>query len=107
MARGCRRRGSSDLTIYEKADELGGTWRDNRYPGLTCDVPSRFYSYSFAPIPVGRELSRRARRSTPTSCALPRSRAARDIRFGSEIVSARWDGARWRLRHGGGSEESS
>ena len=43
--------GFDDFTIHEKAEEVGGTWRENRYPGLSCDVPSRFYSYSFAPNP--------------------------------------------------------
>src|SRR5579862_8972016 len=41
--------GFDDVTLYEKADRLGGTWRENTYPGLTCDVPSHLYSYSFAP----------------------------------------------------------
>src|SRR5271167_1822433 len=40
--------GFNDLTVYEKADSLGGTWRENTYPGLSCDVPSHLYSYSFA-----------------------------------------------------------
>lgn len=43
--------GHRDFTLYEKADRLGGTWRDNHYPGLTCDVPSHVYAYSFAPYP--------------------------------------------------------
>lgn len=43
-----REAGFRDVVIYEKADRLGGTWRDNTYPGLTCDVPSHLYSYSFA-----------------------------------------------------------
>jgi cation diffusion facilitator CzcD-associated flavoprotein CzcO len=43
-----REAGFDDLIIYEKADRLGGTWRENTYPGLSCDVPSHFYSYSFA-----------------------------------------------------------
>ncbi len=46
-----RKAGYTDLTVYEKADKIGGTWRDNRYPGLSCDVPSYWYSYSFAPNP--------------------------------------------------------
>ena len=37
--------------ILEKAKTLGGTWRDNTYPGLTCDVPSHAYTYSFEPNP--------------------------------------------------------
>ncbi|MHB1444451.1 MAG: flavin-containing monooxygenase [Acidimicrobiales bacterium] len=43
--------GLDDFVIYEKADRLGGTWRDNTYPGVACDVPSHLYSYSFAPNP--------------------------------------------------------
>ena len=43
--------GYHDFEIYEKATGLGGTWRDNRYPGLSCDIPSHVYSYSFAPNP--------------------------------------------------------
>ena len=44
-----REAGLTDFTVYEKADRVGGTWRDNTYPGLSCDVPSHLYSYSFAP----------------------------------------------------------
>ena len=43
--------GLTDFTVYEKADRLGGTWRDNTYPGIACDVPSHLYTYSFAPNP--------------------------------------------------------
>ncbi|HVC70040.1 MAG TPA: NAD(P)/FAD-dependent oxidoreductase [Acidimicrobiales bacterium] len=43
--------GFTDFTVYEKADRPGGTWRENTYPGLSCDVPSHLYSYSFAPNP--------------------------------------------------------
>jgi cation diffusion facilitator CzcD-associated flavoprotein CzcO len=43
--------GFPDVTVYEKADRLGGTWRENTYPGVACDVPSHLYSYSFAPNP--------------------------------------------------------
>ena len=43
-----------DFLILEKADEVGGTWRDNTYPGAACDVPSHLYSFSFAPKPDWR-----------------------------------------------------
>lgn len=43
--------GDNNFIVYEKGDKLGGTWRDNRYPGLTCDVPAHAYTYSFAPNP--------------------------------------------------------
>jgi cation diffusion facilitator CzcD-associated flavoprotein CzcO len=55
--------GRSNLVIFEKADEVGGTWRDNVYPGLKCDVPAAMFSYSFAPntkytarFPAGSEI---------------------------------------------------
>jgi len=40
-----------DFLILEKADDVGGTWRDNTYPGAACDVPSHLYSFSFEPKP--------------------------------------------------------
>ncbi|MBS4727009.1 NAD(P)/FAD-dependent oxidoreductase [Mycobacterium sp. SM1] len=40
-----------DFLILEKADEVGGTWRDNTYPGCACDIPSHLYSFSFEPKP--------------------------------------------------------
>ena len=43
-----RQAGYTDLTVYEKTDRVGGTWRENTYPGLSCDVPSRWYSFTFA-----------------------------------------------------------
>ena len=43
-----RRHGFSDITILERGPQLGGTWRDNTYPGCVCDVPSHLYSFSFA-----------------------------------------------------------
>lgn len=46
-----REAGYTDLTVYEKADRVGGTWRENSYPGLSCDVPSHWYSFTFAPNP--------------------------------------------------------
>ncbi|WP_121255946.1 flavin-containing monooxygenase [Nocardioides ferulae] len=43
--------GEADFLVVEKGDDVGGTWRDNTYPGAACDVPSQLYSYSFAPNP--------------------------------------------------------
>ena len=47
MAMQLRRNGFDNFQIIEKADDIGGTWRDNSYPGCACDVPSHFYSFSF------------------------------------------------------------
>ncbi|MDX6239947.1 MAG: hypothetical protein QOG10_4762 [Kribbellaceae bacterium] len=46
-----RQAGIEDFVIYEKADDLGGTWRDNTYPGCACDIPSYLYSFSFEQNP--------------------------------------------------------
>jgi cation diffusion facilitator CzcD-associated flavoprotein CzcO len=45
-----------DFVILEKADDIGGTWRDNTYPGCACDVPSHLYSFSFEPKPDWKHL---------------------------------------------------
>ena len=51
--------GITNFVIYEKADRIGGTWRENTYPGLTCDVPPHHYTYSFERNPDwnGRRMS--------------------------------------------------
>jgi len=46
-----RQEGITDFAIFERDTRIGGTWRDNTYPGAACDIPSRLYSYSFAPNP--------------------------------------------------------
>src|SRR5260370_19175737 len=43
-----KQRGETNFVIYEKGDSVGGTWRENTYPGLACDTPAHSYSYSFA-----------------------------------------------------------
>ncbi len=48
--------GIHDFTILERSDRLGGTWRDNTYPGVACDIPSHLYSYSFEPNPYWSRL---------------------------------------------------
>ena len=49
VAHHLRAAGVTDITILERADDIGGVWRDNVYPGAACDVPSVLYSWSFAP----------------------------------------------------------
>ncbi|WP_428407967.1 flavin-containing monooxygenase [Hyphococcus sp.] len=51
MAIRLKQEGFDNFTIYEKANEVGGTWRENIYPGVACDVPSHLYSFSFEPNP--------------------------------------------------------
>jgi len=93
------------FTIFEKAEEVGGTWRENAYPGLTCDVPVAIYSYSFERNPgfprflaTGPELKREAEDFCEKYGLRDR------IRFGTEIAEARWLGDRWRIHEEGGAE---
>jgi cation diffusion facilitator CzcD-associated flavoprotein CzcO len=51
MAIRLKQSGFSDFVVLERADEIGGTWQANTYPGCACDVPSHLYSFSFAPNP--------------------------------------------------------
>lgn len=51
MAIRLRQTGNQDFAVFEKASSVGGTWRDNHYPGCACDVQSHVYSFSFAPNP--------------------------------------------------------
>lgn len=97
-----RRAGITSFTIFEKERDLGGTWRDNRYPGLTCDVPSLLYTYSFELSP---SWSRRYPSGPEIHAYFRRVAEAHDIprriRFGAEVTSATWDGARWRVASAG------
>jgi cation diffusion facilitator CzcD-associated flavoprotein CzcO len=95
-----RRAGYRDLVLLERADDVGGTWRDNTYPGCRCDVQSNLYSFSFAPKPDWSETYP----SQPELRAYLRKIAAdygvlRDIRFGHEVLAARWEdqAGRWRI----------
>ena len=49
MAIALEQAGIEDFVVLDRADDLGGIWRDNSYPGLACDVPSQLYSFSFRP----------------------------------------------------------
>ncbi|MFF4954525.1 flavin-containing monooxygenase [Streptomyces chattanoogensis] len=101
-----RRQGITDFVVLERADAVGGTWRDNSYPGCACDVPSHLYSFSFAPNPEWpRNFSGQAHirayleRVTDTFGLRPH------IRFNAEVRSLRWDGEalRWEIETAGGA----
>jgi len=88
------RAGIDDFAILERADALGGTWRDNTYPGCACDVPSHLYSYSFAPNPDwSRTYGRQAEILAYLRGVAEQHGIERRIRFGTELREARWDDA--------------
>ena len=100
MAARLRRAGITDVVLLERAADLGGTWRDNSYPGAACDVPSHLYCFSFAPNPGWT----RSFSPQPEIWEYLRRVAADEgvtgkIRFGAELTAARWDPAAdvWRV----------
>jgi cation diffusion facilitator CzcD-associated flavoprotein CzcO len=94
------RSGRTDFVLLEKAASVGGTWRDNTYPGCACDVPSHLYSYSFAPNPAWtRSFSPQPEIWRYLEDLTTRYALRDKIRFGTEVRQARWDAAaaRWQL----------
>src|SRR5262245_39048090 len=102
---GIRLRGAgvTDFVILERAAAVGGTWRDNTYPGCACDIPSHLYSFSFAPNPDwARSFSRQPEIWDYLEGVTDRYGLRGHLRFGAEGTEARWDAgpARCRRRTG-------
>ncbi|CAN5284182.1 NAD(P)/FAD-dependent oxidoreductase [soil metagenome] len=96
--------GETDFVVIEKGSDVGGTWRDNTYPGAACDVPSQLYSFSFAPNPDWSmsfspqpEILAYLRRVADESGTLDR------FIFDTTVEEAGWDDAtqRWTVRTSG------
>jgi cation diffusion facilitator CzcD-associated flavoprotein CzcO len=88
--------GIESFHLYEQSDDLGGTWHANTYPGLSCDVPSRYYQYTFAPNPdwshvfsPGPEIKRYI------DDVAQRFDVRRRISFSTRVVDGRWEDGRW------------
>ncbi len=100
-----RRAGIDDFLIVDAGDEVGGTWRDNRYPGAACDVESHLYSFSFAP---NADWSRRFAPRDEIFAYLVR--CADDfglrphLRLRTRIVRAAFEDGAWRVSLAGGGE---
>jgi cation diffusion facilitator CzcD-associated flavoprotein CzcO len=86
------RAGYTDITVLEKADRVGGVWRDNTYPNAACDVPSSLYSWSFAPNP---DWPHRYSRQDEILAYIERTAAEQGVlglvRTGVEVASAAYD----------------
>ncbi len=100
-----KKAGIEDFQIYEKKSSVGGTWRENAYPGLACDVPSHFYSYSFELNPdwtqrfsKGPEILAYFERVAEKYELLPH------IKFDHEITSARYEGGKWFIETSAGEK---
>ncbi|WLQ42581.1 NAD(P)/FAD-dependent oxidoreductase [Streptomyces laculatispora] len=101
-----RREGITDFVILERAGSVGGTWRDNSYPGCACDVPSHLYSFSFAPNPEwprtfsGQEHIRAYLEHVADTFGL-----RPHLRLNHEVTMMRWDGdeLHWVIESANGS----
>jgi len=90
--------GLDDFAIYEKAERLGGTWRENTYAGVACDVPSHLYCYSFAPNPEwSHRFSPGAEIQTYFEDVAKRYGVSDRIRYGTEIRRCAFEDGRWRI----------
>ena len=92
--------------VFEKADRVGGTWRENTYPGLSCDVPAHVYTYSFARNPdwnrwyaEGAEIQRYFERVARDHDVL------RHVRFGDEVVRLAFADGRWHVHTAAGHHD--
>lgn len=93
--------GENNFVVLEKADTLGGTWRDNTYPGCACDVPSALYSYSFAQNPDwSRVFAGQAEILAYVSDVARRHQIESHIRYGESALTSHWDeqSCRWIVR---------
>jgi cation diffusion facilitator CzcD-associated flavoprotein CzcO len=105
MAIALKKAGTQTFRIYEKADDLGGTWRDNRYPGCACDVPSHLYSFSFEQNPDwSRSYSPQPEIWRYMKSCAHKYDIASHMRFGAAVTEARFDEANhfWRITLAGG-----
>ncbi|WP_032385642.1 flavin-containing monooxygenase [Rhodococcoides fascians] len=98
MATRLRRNGETSFLVLERALGVGGTWRDNHYPGAECDVPSHLYSFSFRRNPRWSKVFAAQPEILEYLEETVRDEGLTDhLRFGAELLGAKWDedSARW------------
>ena len=105
MAIALERAGIEDFVVLDRADDLGGTWRDNSYPGLTCDIPSQLYSFSFRPWRWSRRFPARDEILAYLHALVAEHGLRPRLRLGHGVDAAAFDEARslWTLTLDDGS----
>lgn len=101
-----QRQGIADITILERAEGLGGTWRHNTYPGAACDVPSHLYSYSFAQRTDWTRLCSPQPEILAYAEEVARRHGVDRLVVGNtEVTACRWDEttATWSVQTAGGT----
>src|ERR671929_1286694 len=90
-----RRAGYDDVTVFERAERLGGVWHHNTYPGAGCDIPSHLYEFSFAPNPRwSHRYAPQAEIQEYLEDVARRHGVLDRIRTNTEVQGARWDDER-------------
>jgi cation diffusion facilitator CzcD-associated flavoprotein CzcO len=105
MAIRLKQAGHDDFILLERAGDIGGTWRDNTYPGCQCDVPSHLYSFSFAPNPDwSRTFSHQGEIWDYLRDCAERFGIAPHVRLNHEVLESAWDedASVWRLETSSG-----
>lgn len=98
--------GRRDFTVFEKAGGVGGTWRENTYPGASCDIPSMLYCFSFAQkLDWTRTFAPQPEILAYLESLVARFELGPHLRFGSEVRSLVWDenAQLWRIALADGS----
>ena len=106
MAYQLKRAGLERFTVFEKAADLGGVWRDNQYPGAACDVASHLYSFAFEPhYPWSKRYGPQPEIHAYLGHVADKYDLRRHIRFNREVAGADYDESRqrWRIRFTDGS----
>ncbi|WJL94525.1 NAD(P)/FAD-dependent oxidoreductase [Microbacterium sp. ET2] len=101
MAMALRRAGHHDVVVLERADAVGGTWRDNTYPGVACDVPSHLYGFAAHPNPDWSGVFARGDEIRRYLDGVADREGLRSrTRLRTPMLGAEWDdiAARWRVR---------
>ena len=101
-----KQEGITDFVVLERSSDVGGTWRDNTYPGCQCDVPSHLYSFSFAPNPNWtRSFSLQPEIWDYLRGCADRFGVRPHIRFNQAVTLAAWDEATglWRIQTSAGA----
>ncbi|HEY1914106.1 MAG TPA: NAD(P)/FAD-dependent oxidoreductase [Streptosporangiaceae bacterium] len=105
MAIALKAAGVEDFVVLDRADDLGGIWRDNSYPGLTCDIPSQLYSFSFHPWRWSRRFPPRAEILAYLHALVADHHLGPHLRLGAGVSAAEFDQAAaiWNLTLDDGS----
>jgi cation diffusion facilitator CzcD-associated flavoprotein CzcO len=97
------REGGHDFTVFEKAERVGGTWRENTYPGIACDVPSHLYAYSFELNPDWHYANSPGSEIQEYFEGVAHRHGVEDrVRFNDPVTRCEWQGDCWEVESASG-----